>query len=158
MLIDDPPVPSNAAHAQLLDAARALPRQIQELLAAPAVDAREALDAFHARTDYADISVDDMYVLAAAYSRAVRWLEDLAVALPIIDHSDQFFAEHVVGRLALELGSIAEAVRQAVDAGDVLPRERIAQLYRSLVWTSNVVSDRSSASGTRRCRTSRTRR
>ncbi len=134
LLIDDPPVPSNAAQAELLDAARALPRQIQELLAPPAADAREARDAFRTRTDGA-VTDSDMRDLAGTYDRAVDWIGELAEALPIIDHSDQFFSAHVLGRLSQELASIAAAVRQASEAGAVLPQERIAQLYRSLVWT-----------------------
>ena len=158
LLIDDPPVPSNAAQAQLLDAARALPRQIQELLAPPAADARDALDAFRTRTADGGITASDMRDLASTYDRSVRWIGDLADALPIVDHSDQFFAEHVLGRLAQELGSIADAVRQAVDADAVLPRERIAQLHRRLVWTFRTEVGRSSGSATCPCRTSRTRR
>ena len=157
LLIDDPPVPSNAAQAELLDAARALPRQIQELLAPPAADAREARDAFRTRTDGA-VTDSDMRDLAGTYDRAVDWIGELAEALPIIDHSDQFFSAHVLGRLSQELASIAAAVRQASEAGAVLPQERIAQLYRSLVWTFECRVESFERKRTRHCRTSRTRR
>lgn len=134
LLIDDPPVPSNLEQANLLDAARALPRQVQELLAPPLVAARRAHDGFVAIDAATPIAPSDMRKLANTYDTAVAWLRQLGHDQPIVDHTDVFFVDHVIGRLADELGSIADAVRAAIDEGVVLPRQRMTQLYRSLVW------------------------
>ncbi len=44
--------------------------------------------------------------VAEHYRHAVAWLRDLAAAQEIVDHSDAFFADHVVGALADDLETI----------------------------------------------------
>ncbi len=136
LLIDDPFVPRTARARELLTAARALPGQIEELLAEPAAHFADALEKFEAgsRRDE-DPGIRTMTGLAGDYDTAATWLEHLAAAGEIIDHSDVFFANEVVLRLAESLRTISAALRASAAEEVVLGRSQIRCLYRRLVWT-----------------------
>ena len=65
----------------------------------------------------------------------MAWLTDLADGTEIVDHTDAFFADHVVRRLAADFAVTGAAVRAAAADGVVLPRARLIELYRRLAWT-----------------------
>ena len=76
-----------------------------------------------------------MTVLASHYDEAVARLEDLAATQEIIDHTDAFFANEVVLRLAGSLREIKEALLDSAAEGVVLEQQMFRRLYRRLVWT-----------------------
>ncbi|MGH9007951.1 MAG: glycosyltransferase family 2 protein, partial [Acidimicrobiales bacterium] len=136
LLIDDPPKPSTRRQKEMLDAARALPRQIEERLAEPSALFAAALERFElARTDAAGPDHESMSQLAHYYRVAAKWVERLADSQEIVDHADAFFANEVLRRLADDLSSTAEALNVALAEDVVLPRERMVHLYRRLSWT-----------------------
>lgn len=136
LLIDDPPRPSSAAAADMLERARALPAAVEDLLAEPCRHATDAMESFeHRHADGRDVTVAEMRELADRYGEAVAWLRELAAAQEIVDHSDEFFADHVVGALADDLEVIGRAVEAAADDGVTLPLRRMRQLHRRLVAT-----------------------
>ena len=134
LLIDDPPRPATAKGRRLLAQARALPREIAELLAAPAAEITELLAQRNAPSNdgTADSSGGDLAIVAGAYLAAVGWLEQLASQQPIIDHVDTFFTRHVIGSLIADLGATASALEQAVAQGASVPRRRADQLAERL--------------------------
>ena len=139
LLIDDPPEPSSAHAAEILDQARALPAEVEGLLAEPCTRFEKALVAFEeAQRGERLPSVGDMLVVAGHYAYAVRWLRDLAASQEIVDHSDIFFADHVVRALADDLEIIGLALRAGAAEGAALPTRRLLQLHRRLVATFRV--------------------
>jgi cellulose synthase/poly-beta-1,6-N-acetylglucosamine synthase-like glycosyltransferase/chitodextrinase len=138
LLIDDPQVPKNESARELLQAARALPGQIEELLAWPASRFAEALDRFEAGSGEEPPPVAAIAELAWHYETAVDWLQWLAADQKIIDHTDSFFVNEVVLRLAGSLREIAAALRDSTEEGAVLGRAQVRSLYRRLVWTFRV--------------------
>jgi len=139
LLIDDPPVPRNRRARDLLLAARALPHEIEALLAEPASRFTQALDAFEAaslRGAALDGSV--MTTLADHYEAGATWLRRLADEHEVVDHTDEFLVNEVLLRLADELETISKALLAALGEEVVLPEARIRQLYRRLAWTFRV--------------------
>ncbi len=136
LLIDDPYVPKTAAAREQLAAARALPREIAELLARPASRFARALDEFEAsRQREEPLGLGSVIVLAGLYGEAATWLEQLAADQEIIDHTDTFFANEVILRLARSLQAIETALLASSDEGVVLEQQMFRRLYRRLVWT-----------------------
>jgi EAL domain-containing protein (putative c-di-GMP-specific phosphodiesterase class I)/cellulose synthase/poly-beta-1,6-N-acetylglucosamine synthase-like glycosyltransferase len=136
LLIDDPQEPRTAAARRLLRDARRLPAQIAGELAGPAGAFRAGLELFEqAQATGRPPGVGDLRDLAAHYDDAVTWLRDLAARHPIGDHTDVFFAEHVVGALARDLSAVADALHEGATAGAALTAGRIRQLYRRLIAT-----------------------
>ncbi len=139
LLIDDPPSPRGRTARRLLEGARALPREIEELLGPPAARFSEALEAFEA-TVQADQGLDAeaMGRLAAAYEEGAEWLEGEASTYEVLDHADAFLVNEVLLRLARDLAEVAAAVRDASRQEVVLPVDRTRHLYRRLAWTFRV--------------------
>ena len=136
LLIDDPPKPKTEKARQLLLEARNLPRQIDELLAGPATAFAGAMDQFEADCRRGSpVGLPEMFVLASHYDAAVSWLESLAAYNERVDHTDDFFANEVIGALADSLRAIANALRQSADEGAILGRSQIRRFYLRLVWT-----------------------
>jgi EAL domain-containing protein (putative c-di-GMP-specific phosphodiesterase class I)/cellulose synthase/poly-beta-1,6-N-acetylglucosamine synthase-like glycosyltransferase len=136
LLIDDPQNPKTPSARDLLATARRLPGAIEAELAVPAGRFREALDHFErARADDRPPTVEDMRALAGHYEFAVNWLHDLGERQDIVDHTDVFFVEHVLGALGGDLAVIADALRQGAEEGAVLPGPRLVQLSRRLIAT-----------------------
>ncbi|HTX01436.1 MAG TPA: glycosyltransferase family 2 protein [Acidimicrobiales bacterium] len=134
LLVDDPPNPASAHHRELLAGARSLPAQIDAVLAEPREHFAGLLERFERDHDELAGHGESMLALADAYEDAVTFLNQLADAQEIVDHSDAFFADHVVRRLAADLAVTAAAVRAALGDGVLLPAERQLQLYRRLAW------------------------
>ena len=76
-----------------------------------------------------------MIALASYYEEAAVWLERLAADSEIIDHTDAFFANEVLLRLAASLRAIGAALLASADEGVVLEQQMFRRLYRRLVWT-----------------------
>jgi EAL domain-containing protein (putative c-di-GMP-specific phosphodiesterase class I)/cellulose synthase/poly-beta-1,6-N-acetylglucosamine synthase-like glycosyltransferase len=135
LLIDDPPAPRTRRHHEMLEAARALPRQIEELLAEPSARFATALEQFEL-SDHVEgrLAIEAMRELFTHYRYAARWLKDLADDQEIVDHTDAFFANEVLRRLAEELSRTADALAAATEEGAALSRERIVHFYRRLAW------------------------
>jgi EAL domain-containing protein (putative c-di-GMP-specific phosphodiesterase class I)/cellulose synthase/poly-beta-1,6-N-acetylglucosamine synthase-like glycosyltransferase len=138
LLIDDPQNPTTKRARALLEDARALPGIIEAELEAPASRFRAARDAFEVAVDGEAgraSTTEDIRELAEHYRFAVAWLHDLAARHEVIDHTDLFFVDHVLGALATDLATVGEALARGADEGIVLPAARLLQLYRRLVAT-----------------------
>ena len=136
LLIDDPPEPTSAAAREILEQSRALPGMIQDLLAEPCARFQTALDEFEEAQGGDSVpTVADVLAVADHYAYAVSWLRDLAAGQVIVDHSDSFFADHVVGALADDLEIIGFALQAAASEGATLPARRLRQFHRRLVAT-----------------------
>ena len=139
LLIDDPYVPKTARAREQLEAARALPGEIERLLARPAGRFSYALQAFEAACDRQEpLGLGSMFALASTYDEAVGWLEQLAADQEIIDHTDEFLANEVILRLAASLRAISAALQDSADEGVVLEPDMFRRLYRRLVWIFRV--------------------
>lgn len=138
LLIDDPQHPTTRKARALLDEARALPGIIEAELEVPASRFRTARDAFEHATSAGvgrAATTEDLRELAGHYRFAVEWLDDLAARHEVMDHTDLFFVDHVLGALAADLATVGEALHSGADEGIVLPAGRLLQLYRRLVAT-----------------------
>ena len=138
LLIDDPQNPTTKRARALLDDARALPGVLETELEVPASRFREARNAFErAVGDGAGraATTEDIRNLAEHYRFAVEWLDDLAARHEVIDHTDVFFVEHVLGALAADLATVGAALTDGADEGIVLPTSRLLQFHRRLVDT-----------------------
>jgi len=136
LLIDDPFVPKTAVAREQLAAARELPGEIERLLAEPASRCARALHSFELACERGDrLGMGAMVALASHYEGAAQWLENLAVSTEIVDHTDAFFANEVVLRLAGSLRTIQAALLESTNEGVVLEQAMFRRLYRRLVWT-----------------------
>jgi cellulose synthase/poly-beta-1,6-N-acetylglucosamine synthase-like glycosyltransferase/chitodextrinase len=139
LLIDDPYEPKTEKAREQLEAARDLPRRLEQLLAEPAHRFAQACDRFEfavQRGRRPDIAA--MIALASAYDDAASWLERLAERQEIVDHTDTFFVNEVVLRLAGSLREIYSALLDSSDEGVVLSTQMFRRFYRRLVWTFTV--------------------
>ncbi len=137
LLVDDPPHPGDTDALAMLEAARALPSAMTELLATPRRTFDAAFERFETRFASHDGSPtnDDLETLATDYEAAAAWLEDLAGQEVRIDHTDDFLVDHVIRRLSADLGSVAVALRAAAADGADLDQARVLQLSQRLAWT-----------------------
>lgn len=138
LLIDDPQHPTTGRARSLLDGARALPGIIEDELRVPADRFRSAQEAFDRAISAGGgraSTTEDIRELAEHYRFAVEWLGDLAARHEVVDHTDLFFVDHVLGALAADLATVGEALISGADEGIVLPAGRLLQLYRRLVAT-----------------------
>jgi cellulose synthase/poly-beta-1,6-N-acetylglucosamine synthase-like glycosyltransferase/chitodextrinase len=136
LLIDDPYQPKTARAREQLQSARALTGEVERLLAGPARRFTAGLRAFEAAMERGEQpSAGSMATLAGAYAEAARWLDDLAADQEITDHTDSFFVNEIVLRLAESLREIQTALEQSAAEGVVLHPQMIVRLYRRLAWT-----------------------
>jgi cellulose synthase/poly-beta-1,6-N-acetylglucosamine synthase-like glycosyltransferase len=136
LLIDDPYVPKTRQAREQLESARALPGKVERLLAEPTSRFAAEMKSFEVAMDRGEQpTLNSMAALASAYTDAVTWLENLADGLEIIDHTDAFFVNEVVLRLADSLSEVKTALVDAAGEGVVLHPQLFRRLYRRLVWT-----------------------
>jgi cellulose synthase/poly-beta-1,6-N-acetylglucosamine synthase-like glycosyltransferase len=137
LLVDDPPAPDDEDDRELLEAARALPAELAELLEVPRRTFDDALERLELRfsTDDGGPTADDIELLADDYEHAAGWLEGLAAAEVRVDHTDDFLVDHVLRRLAADLDAVAGALRAAAREEAELDADRVLQLSRRLAWT-----------------------
>ena len=142
LLIDDPPDPTTPAQTRLLDSARALPGEIDALLRAPRARFDAALNAFESTANAFESTAGsrvtippvELVRLAQTYDEAVAWLRETADGEEVVDHTDAFLVDEVLGRLADDLAADAQALREAAADGAKLSVRRVRQLYRRLAW------------------------
>ena len=79
-----------------------------------------------------------MITLASAYGDAVSWLENLADRQEITDHTDEFFVNEILLRLAESFREVRAALLDSAAEGVVLHPQMFRRLYRRLVWTFSV--------------------
>ena len=138
LLIDDPIQPTRKSDRRLLEQARELAPQLQELLHEPGQRFTRAWHAFAARTGAAPVSVSDMTEAGEQYDAAADWLTALADDTEIVDHADVFFVDQVLRAVATDFRRTAQALRGAAEDGLLLPDTRLLELYRRLAWTFSV--------------------
>ncbi|SDP01944.1 EAL domain, c-di-GMP-specific phosphodiesterase class I (or its enzymatically inactive variant) [Klenkia soli] len=136
LLLDDPQNPTTQRARRLLADARAQPEIIETQLAVPAsrfqaAQARLERELAEGRQP----GTDDVAALAGHYRFAVDWLTELGGEHPVLDHTDRFFVDHVLGALARDLATVADALVEGAADGAVLPAGRLVQLHRRLVST-----------------------
>ncbi len=135
LLIDDPAHPTRRQDRLLLEQARSVPITVQELLDAPASRATAAMDVFALRGAQTRLELADMSTAAAEYDAAAAWMTNLAEETEIVDHTDEFFVDQVLRKLASDFTVTAGALREAAAEGVVLPWSRLLELYQRLAWT-----------------------
>ena len=100
LLIDDPPNPDDPHQLALLESARALPGQINELLQVPHERFERAAEDFRSELADSEVTVEAMRTLAAHYVDASTFLTTLAADFDETDASEKFVRNEVIGGLA----------------------------------------------------------
>jgi cellulose synthase/poly-beta-1,6-N-acetylglucosamine synthase-like glycosyltransferase len=136
LLVDDPPEPRYTEPRRLLEAATALPAEIERLLSEPRARLDQSLADFLANADWDDKPLaGEVLGVAGDYEYASNWLGSLVDRYQPSDHNEQFFATHILGQLASDLAVTASALRAAAeDDPEKLSFERLAQLQQRLAW------------------------
>ena len=136
LLIDDPYVPKTRKAREQQESARGLPGKIERLLAEPARRFSGEMQSFEMAMRRGDhLGLTSMAALAGTYGDAVSWLEHLADNQEITDHTDEFFVNEVVLRLAESFREVKTALLESASEGVVLQPQMFRRLYRRLVWT-----------------------
>jgi len=135
-LIDDPPCPANKADTELLEAARALPGELQALFRQPADRLRSELAGFIERERRREIDpIEECRRLARAYEYAAAWFEAQATVScggdVAMDHVERFFIDNVLLAPARSHRERAIRLMRAPLAISEISREyrRIASLF-----------------------------
>jgi cellulose synthase (UDP-forming) len=136
LLIDDPPGPGTKADSQLLEAARALPGELQALFEPPAERLRAELAAHIVRKEQQEIDpIEECRRLARAYEYAATWFETRVTAIcggnAAIDHVERFFIDRVLLEPARSHRARAMQLKGDPPAISEISREyrRIASLF-----------------------------
>ena len=138
LLIDDPANPTRKKDRDLLEAARGIATGLQELLDEPSQRFTAAMKVFEARGKDFPLELSDMSHAAEHYDAAAAWMNKLADDTEIVDHTDTFFVDVVLRRMAADFTSTGDAIRGAIEDGVVLPFGRLLELYQRLAWTFTV--------------------
>ena len=134
LLIDDPPAPGNREDAARLETARTLPRELEALFAEPCRRFERALAGYIVRR--ANGWVDprqEVERLAAALREAADWLDGLADATAVRDHTDALFVERILRAPARAHRVRASALQTRQDparADLLLEYRRLATLFK----------------------------
>jgi cellulose synthase/poly-beta-1,6-N-acetylglucosamine synthase-like glycosyltransferase/peptidoglycan/xylan/chitin deacetylase (PgdA/CDA1 family) len=97
LLIDDSPTPFDASAAAALACMRALPAQVELLLQGPGRRYRAELEDFERRTERGSLDLEvETRRVASLYEEAAIWLEQLARAFDVSDHTDKLFVERIL--------------------------------------------------------------
>lgn len=143
LLIDDPPSEGDMASEYALQKVRDVPSDMQDLFEPECRKYQAALAQFDEQhTEPGTTSPAALRTLADLYTDAECWLDNLADEVRYganADHTDEFVANEVVGRIGADFASTAAALRLAADEnGARISRHRARQLHRRLVWTFQV--------------------
>lgn len=118
LLIDDPPDPGCPDDATTLDAARALPHEVADLLAEPRALCTRAAASFErwtarrAGASTLDLS-EEAHRLAAVYDEVAGWFDEQAERHPHASHTDELFVREVLRAPAEAHRQTAEELRQS---------------------------------------------
>ncbi len=134
LLIDDSPMPWGEHAKELLEAARALPAQIADLLREPHERFTAALESFEDDAGTGSATPVDLMLLASTYHDACQWLRRQAADETVADHVDAFLVNEVILALAEDLATVACALGDAASAEAEVSVARVRHLYRRLVW------------------------
>lgn len=132
LLIDDSPTPKTAKERFLLEEARRIPAEIQDVLQEPLDHSRHYLNRLRSFGYHDSNELKEMENLVDEYNWAKNWLNSLADSYPRHDNADNFLAEEVFRVLAADFALTAEAIREAIIDGVSLPIERLIQLAERL--------------------------
>src|SRR5579875_305271 len=136
LLVDDPPHPSTPQEAALLDEARSLPIQLNDLFGPQKARWEAALEEFErTHKDQEATGRTTVLQLAQDYTSAAEWLKVVAGRFGAQDHASRFFVDKVPLALAEDFLTVAGALREAADSRAGLSTVRVRQLYRRLAWT-----------------------
>jgi cellulose synthase (UDP-forming) len=136
LLLDDPPFPTDPAIAERLDKTRALADEIADALSEPHERFHQASARFDTETRYSrSVTDSNTRGLAAHYSWAAAWLENMAANEANTDHVDEFFSRQVLRALGDDFSLTAGALMTASNHNEAPSLERMRELYRRLVWT-----------------------
>jgi hypothetical protein len=139
LLIDDPYAPKTAQARKQLESARALPAKIERLLSEPARRFSGEMQSFELAMERGErLTPNSMVSLASTYEAAVNWLRNLADRQEIADHTDEFFVNEILLRLAESYQEVQTALLDSLAEGVVLHPQMFRRLYRRLVWTFGV--------------------
>jgi len=135
LLLDDKPYPTDPADIKRLKEARNLGKNIMSFLSEPNKRSRRAFNRFvrNHRTRKT-VLTSEVRALASHYEWAAEWLRTAARNEVIDDHVDVFFSDQVLRGLADDLASVAEALNMSIKDGARLSKDRVAQLYKRLIW------------------------
>lgn len=131
LLIDDPPSPDSPHAIELLESARAQPGRVAAQLDGPADRFRSAHASFAPSGD----PCNDALECASEYFEAAHVVRGLRHGYEVIDHSDRFMRDDVLGRLENDLETVGHALVTSAESDQPASSERIAQLYERLVST-----------------------
>lgn len=113
LLIDDPPSPTDDARRDALEAMRLLPARIEASMAVPAARIRERRAGFDARDRSGTVDlIEETSGIAELWEDAARWLRAQATGLTPHDHTDAFFARHILMRPARQAAAHAAQLRR----------------------------------------------
>lgn len=128
LLIDDDEKKVHPEDLPRLNATRALKKEIKALLVEPYERFNKALAQFERKKS------SNVLEISSHYRWAADWLNKLAEKEVVEDHVDVFFADQVLRKLAKDLDLVADALVASHKENARLPYNRLAQLYRRLVW------------------------
>lgn len=136
LLLDDPPNPADAEAAESLRACRAVPGEIEALLAGPHQRFSTSLSIHEEAAQHGGAAPSgNVRALALDYRWAAEWLREQQRDYPRYSNADDFLADEVFGGLAKDFEATAKALFGALDEGAAIPAERLRQLCSRLVWT-----------------------
>ena len=135
LLLDDPPNTDDAEHLRQLQQSRQLTVQLNDQLRVPYLKFTRALKTFESNNNEAiGITPKALNELAAYYDDAADWFTQERQSLNKEDHVDEFFANDLLQRMAVDLHTTANALRAAAEDPDAyLSRQRVKHLYTRLV-------------------------
>jgi cellulose synthase (UDP-forming) len=135
LLIDDPPDVDDPEHRALLGQSRQLAGDLNRLLELPYLKFVEAMNTFEKNgTEDGGVAPRSLKVLADLYDEAGLWFEQECNSVDREDHVDDFFALNLLGSMAHDMRTAANALREAAaDPEAYLTWRRVKQLYARLV-------------------------
>lgn len=131
LLIDDPQKPDSEEANRLLEEARALPGEIADLLAEPAQRFTAALKKFRSS---GKCNKNSIIRCANLYREAGQYLEDMRRDFEVVDHTDRFCRDEVLGALQQDLDDAAASLETAGQSGHTLSKAVMIQFHQRLAW------------------------
>lgn len=135
LLIDDPVAPTDPLDVASLEACRALPGVMAELL-------REPRERFTASLEEQQLAAladpasapNQLRALALDYVWAADWLDFQAATYARSTHVDDFVADKILGGLGNDCRETAAALFAALDLRAEVPAARLVQMSSRLAW------------------------
>jgi cellulose synthase/poly-beta-1,6-N-acetylglucosamine synthase-like glycosyltransferase len=133
LLIDNDPLPGSMADAALLDAARQLPTELNQILDEPARVFRNALAGFGERQRDGRIdSQAEQTRLADLRHQAAAWFERAARDYPAHDHTDRFYVAETLTARANTHRAHAQGLRAGIAKGHTPGSDELLIEYQRL--------------------------